>query len=95
MNRLALTFGVAVLVLPFAAVQAEETYVPGEKPKGDFENFASSFLERHCFDCHDDETTKGDLNLLELGPVGETNAAVWKSVWSQVALQEMLSLIHI
>ena len=89
MNRLALTFGVAVLVLPFAAVQAEETYVPGGKPKGDFENFASSFMERHCFDCHDDETTKGDLNLLELGPVGETNAAVWKSVWSQVALQEM------
>ena len=89
MNRLALTFEVAVLILPFAAVQAEETYVPGEKPKGNFENFASSFMERHCFDCHDDETTKGDLNLLELGPVGETNAAVWKSVWSQVALQEM------
>ena len=89
MNRLALTFGVAIFVLPFAAVQAEDSYVPGEKPKGDFKSFSSSFLENHCFDCHDDETTKGNLNLLELGPLDETNAAVWKSVWSQVALQEM------
>ena len=89
MNRLALTFGVAIFVLPFAAVQAEDSYVPGEKPKGDFKSFSSSFLERYCFDCHDDETTKGDLNLFELGPLDETNAAVWKSVWSQVALQEM------
>jgi len=88
-NRLALTFGVAVLVLPFAAVQAEDSYVPGEPVRGDFKEFARGFLENHCYDCHDDETTKGDLNLLELGPVGETNAAVWKSVWSQVALQEM------
>ena len=89
MNRLTLTLGVAVFALPFAAVQAEDSYVPGEKPKGDFKSFSRSFLEKHCFDCHDDETTKGDLNLLKLGPLNEINAGVWKSVWSQVALQEM------
>jgi hypothetical protein len=88
-NRLTLALGVAVFALPFAAVQAEDSYVPGEKPKGDFKSFSSSFLEKHCFDCHDDETTKGDLNLLKLGPLNEINAGVWKSVWSQVALQEM------
>jgi hypothetical protein len=33
-NRLTLTLGVAVFALPFAAVQAEDSYVPGEKPKG-------------------------------------------------------------
>ena len=89
MNRLTLTLGVAVFALPFAAVQAEDSYVPGEPVRGDFKEFARGFLEKHCFDCHDDETTKGDLNLLKLGPLNEINAGVWKSVWAQVALQEM------
>ena len=83
------TLGVAVFALFSTVSQASEAYVPGEKPKGDFENFASAFLETHCFDCHDDETKEADLNLLELGPVDETNAAVWKSIWAQVTLQEM------
>jgi len=89
MNLMIRTLGVAVFALFSTVSQASETYVPGEKPTGDFKTFASSFLETHCFDCHDDETSEGDLNLLELGPVNETNAAVWKSIWSQVALQEM------
>jgi hypothetical protein len=89
MNLMTRSLGVAVLALLGPVSQASETYVPGEKPKGDFENLATSFLENHCFDCHDDETKKADLNLLELGPVDETNAAVWKSIWSQVTLQEM------
>ena len=32
---------------------------------------------------------KGNLNLVDLGPLDETNAAIWKSVWAQVSLQEM------
>jgi hypothetical protein len=89
MNLITRSLGVAVFALLGPFSQASETYVPGKKPTGDFKNFASSFLERHCFDCHDDETSEGDLNLLELGKVDETNAAVWKSIWSQVTLQEM------
>lgn len=68
---------------------ADDTYTPGQPVHGDFENFAVTFLENHCYECHDDESTKGDLNLLDLGPADETNAAVWKSVWAQVALGEM------
>jgi hypothetical protein len=89
MKLLIRSLGVAVFAIFGSASQASEAYIPGEKPKGDFKSFATSFLESHCFDCHDDETSKGDLNLLELGPVDETNAAVWKSIWSQVSLQEM------
>ncbi len=50
---------------------------------------AKVFSDKHCYECHDDLTAEADLNLLDLGAVDETNAAVWKSVWAQVSLQEM------
>ena len=89
MNRLARSLGAAMLAVLGAAAQAAETYTPGEPVQGDFKTFARGFLENNCFDCHDADTTKGDLNLAELGPMDETNAAVWKSIWAQVTLQEM------
>ena len=64
-------------------------YVPGEPVSGTFQSRAEPFLENHCFDCHDDETSEAGLNLFELGPVDQINAAVWKSVWAQVAMGEM------
>ena len=70
-------------------VLAEDTYTPGVSVQGNLKDFALPFLEKHCFDCHDNDTQKGDLNLAELTSVDETNAAVWKSVWAQVALEEM------
>ena len=72
-----------------AAPPDERPYVPGEPVEEDFEGFAQLFLENHCFDCHDDTITEGDLSLIELGPVDESNASVWKSIWAQVSLQEM------
>ena len=72
-----------------AAPPDERPYVPGEPVEEDFEGFAQLFLENHCFDCHDDTTTEGGLSLIELGPVDESNASVWKSIWAQVSLQEM------
>jgi hypothetical protein len=90
MSKRSITFAVAAFtMLGFAARGSEVAYIPGEPVHGDFEDFAQGFLDRHCLECHDDVSTKGDLNLLDLGPVDETNAAVWKSVWAQVALQEM------
>ena len=89
MNRLARSLGAAMLAVLGAAAQAAEPYTPGEPVQGDFKTFARGFLENNCFDCHDADTTKGDLNLAELGPMDETNAAVWKSIWAQVTLQEM------
>jgi len=89
MNRLTLTLAVSVFAVLGTAAQAADIYTPGEPVRGNFKTFARSFLENNCFDCHDADTTKGDLNLAELGPVDETNAAVWKSIWAQVTLQEM------
>ena len=89
MNKLTLTLTVAALAVLGATAKAADTYTPGEPVRGKFKNFAQPFLDRHCFDCHDDDTKKGNLSLLNLGKVDETNAAVWKSIWAQVTLQEM------
>ena len=80
----------ALTMATFAEVSlSAETYTPGEPVRVKFDGFAQDFLDFHCYDCHDDDTQKGDLNLMELGQIDETNAAVWKSVWAQVSLQEM------
>lgn len=90
MRMLIPVLGAFLHVPMLSAVPAEGgPYVPGGVVTGDFKNFAQVFLEKHCFDCHDDATAKGDLSLIELGPVDETNAALWKSIWAQVSLQEM------
>ena len=77
------------LILLTGTSHAAKPHIPGQVVKGDFDTIALDFLEYHCFECHDDATAKADLNLLDLGPVDETNASIWKSIWAQVALQEM------
>ena len=89
MNKLTLTLGVAVFAVLGTAAQTAEIYTPGEPVHGDFKNFGRVFLKSHCFDCHDNDTAKGDLSLEDLGSVDETSAAVWKSIWAQVTLLEM------
>ncbi|MFN0078627.1 MAG: DUF1588 domain-containing protein [Prosthecobacter sp.] len=80
-----LTLFTALWLAPLAA----DTYTPGQPVQAKFKDLALPFLEQHCFDCHDNDTQKGDLNLSELTAVDETNAATWKSVWAQIALEEM------
>ena len=89
MSRLILVVGTLLHAAVASAEPPAGSYVPGRPGPGSFENFAQIFLEDHCFDCHDDATAKGDLSLIELGPVDETNAALWKAIWAQVTLQEM------
>ncbi len=66
-----------------------ETYTPGQKIDKTFADFARPFLVKHCVDCHGKTEPAGNLSLHDLGAVDEVNAAVWKSVWAQVALKEM------
>lgn len=80
---------VTALALLGRSVCAEDSYTPGEPVIGTFEDVAQGFLEQHCFDCHDEDISKGELSLEELGPVDETNVSIWKSIWAQVALREM------
>jgi hypothetical protein len=88
-SKLTLSLTVAAIAVLGTPAWAADTYTPGEPVRGKFKNFAQPFLDQHCFDCHDDDTKKGDLSLLDLGKVDETNAAIWKSIWAQVSLQEM------
>ena len=85
--------GLVVLAATFflsgTMVLAGGTYTPGKPVDEPFAGLAQPFLDKHCLECHDDTTAEADLNLLDLGPVDETNAAAWKSVWAQVALGEM------
>ena len=80
---------VGVLTLLGRTVVAGDLYTPGEPVDGSYEEFAQGFLDQHCYDCHDDETSKGDFSIEDLGPVDETNTALWKSIWAQVMLREM------
>ena len=68
---------------------AAEPHLPGQAVEGDFQTFASEFIQYHCFDCHGDGMEKGGLSLEDLGPVDETNAALWTAIWAQVAIEEM------
>jgi hypothetical protein len=72
-----------------AGIGWAEPYTPGEPVKLGFKDFASGFLDYHCLECHDEATKKGGLSLEDLGPVDETNADLWKSIWAQVSLREM------
>ncbi len=69
----------------FSAAHAQN-YTPGKAVDRNFDSFARTFLDTHCIDCHGESDPEGALSLHELGPVDEVNAAVWKSVWAQVAL---------
>ncbi|MDA7881907.1 DUF1588 domain-containing protein [Akkermansiaceae bacterium] len=89
MNRLTLALTAVALTGLGTASSLAETYQPGEPVAGTFKEAAEDFLYNYCYDCHDNAEQKGDLNLEDLGPVDETNAALWKSVWAQVSLQEM------
>ena len=49
------------------------------------------FLETHCFDCHDGDEKKGDLNLEELskGPVNFKSGSQWAAVLERINSGEM------
>jgi hypothetical protein len=49
------------------------------------------FLEKHCFECHDAETKKGDLDLtaLKIELANPTNFSKWVLVHDRVAAGEM------
>ena len=52
---------------------------------------ATIFLEDHCFDCHDDATTKGGLDLMSLDfdSSDASNLAIWTHVHDRIASGEM------
>ena len=84
-TRLASLFLVIFSVWPVSG----KDYVPGEPTGLTYGNFAKSFLATHCVDCHSGNAPEGNLSLESLGPVDGLNVEVWKTVWAQVAINEM------
>jgi len=60
-------------------------------PAADLAAPTRTFLETHCYDCHDAETKKGSLDLTSLAydPANRENAAVWVTIHDRVADGEM------
>ena len=56
------TMVVGVVTLP----ASDGTYTPGEPVHADFQDLAQGFLDKHCLECHDDETTKADFAALNV-----------------------------
>lgn len=50
-----------------------------------------AFLDRHCMECHDEQTSEGDLNLLDLAfaPDDAANRARWVRVHDRISSGEM------
>ncbi len=70
-----------VFALGSAALSAEN-YPPKE---------VETFLSQHCYECHDDATSKGNLNLLDLKfePGSHANFEQWVRVFDRVESGEM------
>ena len=51
----------------------------------------SAFLEQHCYECHDDTSAKGDLNLLDatFDLAAPANFRLWEQVHNRVEKGEM------
>ncbi len=81
-------FRAMLLAVPCIAL-AEESYTPGHPDVSEFPEVSEDFLEYYCYDCHGDGVKKGGFSMDDLTSVDETNIDTWKSIWAQVAIQEM------
>jgi hypothetical protein len=88
MSKIQFVLALMFCVGSFSFAHAQP-YTPGQTVNRDYDAFARTFLDNHCVDCHSETDPEGALSLHDLGPIDEVNAAIWKSVWAQVALGEM------
>ena len=89
MSRINFAFALLLCGALAPAVSAQDIYTPGQKVDKTFKGYVEPFIDLYCLDCHGKTKPKGNLSLHDLGPVDETNAGTWKSIWSQVTLKEM------
>jgi len=72
-------------------LRAEEEKKEKPDPKVFFKEKIQPILKKHCYDCHDDETQKGDLNLAQFDELGKIHAAaeLFRTVEERVVAFEM------
>ena len=81
----------AALVPSLLSLVAGAEEMPEQGETASLDQYLRPFLERHCFDCHDDEEQKGELNLRQLSgqPVDESSGQHWVAVLERVEAGEM------
>lgn len=81
-QKLAILLIVTAVSLTAAATALADNYPP---------KAIETFLSEHCYECHDDTTDKGDLNLLDLQftPDQFDNFLTWQKVFDYVESGEM------
>ncbi|MEO1991934.1 MAG: DUF1588 domain-containing protein [Pirellulales bacterium] len=67
----------------------DEHYIPGAPVAGGLDKRARPFLRAYCVDCHSGSEPEAGLSLDTIDAIDDVNAIAWKSIWAQVALQEM------
>ena len=76
-----ITLALMVSLMSTAAANAQDSKQKPFQP----------FLAKHCFDCHDDNTSEGGLNLSSLAftPADHANFKTWERVFDRVHTDEM------
>src|SRR5262245_55057008 len=64
---------------------------PAEKEEPDFAKDIRPIIEKHCYECHNDQKQKGDLNLAHFDSIEKIHAAreIWQTVFERVQAFEM------
>ncbi len=86
--KLVATLVIAAVVSP---VIAEYQPLPGSLDQVDYTKHVKEFLAEYCWDCHDDETQKADLNLAKYqeAPRMYEERKVWEAVRDMLVTREM------
>ncbi|MDA9963233.1 hypothetical protein N9D63_10155, partial [Opitutales bacterium] len=74
-------FGLLFFLISLAPTKGDELFRKNILP----------VLQEYCFDCHDEETQKGDLSLHRTGPdfSNKTDLANWELVLEQLEIVQM------
>jgi len=82
LQKLASLLTVTTVTLTMAGTAPAENYPP---------KAIEAFFSQHCYDCHDDTTDKGGLNLLDLEftPEKHGNFKAWQRIFDRVDSGEM------
>ena len=82
---------IGLLVVGCGTAPKDVEYQDGILLAADNSKEIKLFFEHYCLDCKDDDSTKGELNLLDTAfdPSGSENFVVWNRVHKHLSRDEM------
>src|SRR3954465_9907216 len=75
----------------FAAASGLNAAPLSPESQRQFEKTVKPFLEEHCYDCHDETTTRAGFRIDTLGTdfLADKNADNWKEIYDNLGLGKM------